>query len=527
MQHWKKIVCAAILGLAFTGCVRNTARQTGIEVSEKAQAEIIEAKVVALHDDALTVQPGTISRKSENGFKPEGEEITLNLKQAKLTEAGQEASFKQLQPGDLLRVAYRTKEISDIEILPEHRHPQGGSAGGLSSVSGTSASTLDSNCTIRSDEFISQGDDENALRIQDASVTLEESTVSKTGGSSSSLEDGTLHGLNAALLVCDKAKASIASCLVESSAPEGSGVSVCGKDTSAQIRDTQITTADDHSPGIQAAGGASLKAQDLTVRTTGSYSAAIRTNRGGETDVEEGTYKTSGLNAPVIYAAAKVQAANASLEAEHSEGVVVEGPGSAELENCTLSGAMSERGSSAEENRHTVMLYQSGSDEGKRAPASFTMKGGRLIGETGDLFYVTNTRAKMVLSGVRLKKEAADGLFLRVSGNTARQGWGKAGANGAQLECELDQQAAEGDIEVDAISSLQLTLKNKSQLSGAIRLVDNAKHARTDEAHISVIVGEGCIWKLTGDCTLTSLENYGTIDFNGHTITLENGTVLA
>ena len=32
--------------------------------------------------------------------------------------------------------------------------------------------------------------------------------------------------------------------------------------------------------------------------------------------------------------------------------------------------------------------------------------------------------------------------------------------------------------------------------------------------------------RLTGDCTLTSLTNNGTINFNGHTITLADGTVL-
>lgn len=38
--------------------------------------------------------------------------------------------------------------------------------------------------------------------------------------------------------------------------------------------------------------------------------------------------------------------------------------------------------------------------------------------------------------------------------------------------------------------------------------------------------GEGCTWKLTGDCTVTSLTNNGTIDFNGYTITLADGSVL-
>ena len=37
----------------------------------------------------------------------------------------------------------------------------------------------------------------------------------------------------------------------------------------------------------------------------------------------------------------------------------------------------------------------------------------------------------------------------------------------------------------------------------------------------------GSTWTLTGDCTLSTLINYGTIHFNGFTITLADGTVLA
>ena len=41
-----------------------------------------------------------------------------------------------------------------------------------------------------------------------------------------------------------------------------------------------------------------------------------------------------------------------------------------------------------------------------------------------------------------------------------------------------------------------------------------------------VTIEKGSTWTLTGDCTITSLTNNGTINFNGHTITLADGTVL-
>lgn len=48
----------------------------------------------------------------------------------------------------------------------------------------------------------------------------------------------------------------------------------------------------------------------------------------------------------------------------------------------------------------------------------------------------------------------------------------------------------------------------------------------TDAAHAVITIEEGCAWEVTGDCTVTSLSNAGTIHLNGHTITLADGTVL-
>lgn len=50
--------------------------------------------------------------------------------------------------------------------------------------------------------------------------------------------------------------------------------------------------------------------------------------------------------------------------------------------------------------------------------------------------------------------------------------------------------------------------------------------AAAAENHAVVTVGSGCVWTLTGDCTVTSLVNNGTIIFNGCTITLADGTVM-
>lgn len=110
--------------------------------------------------------------------------------------------------------------------------------------------------------------------------------------------------------------------------------------------------------------------------------------------------------------------------------------------------------------------------------------------------------------------------------NTATRGWGTAGKNGAQVTFTADAQTMEGDMEVDSISTLDLTLKNNSTFTGTIQIVDNADGGTAVENNAVVTIEKGSKWVLTGDCTITSLTNNGTIDFNGHTITLADGTVL-
>ena len=55
---------------------------------------------------------------------------------------------------------------------------------------GTSANTIDTDTTVYSESYESTGDDENALRVDGATVTLSGVTVSKSAGKSSNTEDG-------------------------------------------------------------------------------------------------------------------------------------------------------------------------------------------------------------------------------------------------------------------------------------------------------------------------------------------------
>lgn len=405
--------------------------------------------------------------------------------------------------------------------LPDGNAPDGapGGFGGSGEVTqGTSANTISEDTTVTGTSYTSTGDDENALRVDGAAVTLDGFTVDKRAGATSNTEDGDFYGMNAALLATNGATATIKNATVTSSAQNGNGVFSYGAGTTVNISDSTITTTADNSGGIQTTGGGTTNAENLTVTTSGNSSAAIRSDRGGGTvNVTGGSYTSNGYNSP-----AAITVKNAALTANNSEALVIEGKNSIALTGCTVTGNMSStKGSSSDENVHTVMIYQSMSGDADVGTSEFSMTGGSLTGKNGDLFYITNTHCILTL-----QNEDADGYLLRVVGNSASHGWGTAGSNGAQVEFTADDQALSGKILVDTISTLNLTLKNGSSFTGTINIASNAEGSTAVSDNAVVTIGSGCTWTLTGDCTITSLTNNGTINFNGYTITLADGTVL-
>ena len=280
--------------------------------------------------------------------------------------------------------------------------------------------------------------------------------------------------------------------------------------------------------GIQTTGGGTTSASNLVVETSGNSSAAIRSDRGGGTvNVSGGAYTSNGYNSPAVYSTADITVKNANLTANNSEALVIEGKNSITLEDCYVTGNMSDtKGTSSSENVHNVMIYQSMSGDADVGTSVFSMTGGSLVGNSGDMFYITNTHCLLTLSGVNIVNNDADGALLRVVGNSASRGWGMAGSNGAQVEFAADGQTLSGDIIVDTISNLTMTMKNGSTFTGTINIVDNAEGGTAVSDNAIVAIESGCTWNLTGNCTLTSLTNNGTINFNGYTITLADGTVL-
>ena len=468
-----------------------------------------------------------------SSFTENGETLTVDIAKAAITKDGESITASDVAVDDILTVTFDDSgAASAVEVTTADSAvggaPSGGFGGSSEVTQGDSANTISENGTYTDITYTSTGNDENALRIDGADVTLDGITVDKSAGATSNTENGDFYGVNAALLATNGASVTITNARVTSSAQNGNGVFSYGSGTTVNISNSVITTTADNSGGIQTTGGGTTIASDLIVTTSGNSSAAIRSDRGGGTvSVDGGSYVSNGYNSPAVYSTADITVKNATLTANNSEALVIEGKNSIVLENCDVTGNMSDtKGSSSEENVHNVMIYQSMSGDADVGTSAFSMTGGTLTGKNGDMIYVTNTHCVLTLSGVTIQNEDTDGVLLRVAGNSASHGWGTAGSNGAQVEFTADSQILEGDIVVDTISTLNLTLTNGSSFTGTVNIIDNAQGGTAVSDNAVVTVKSGCTWTLTGDCTISSLTNNGTINYNGYTITLADGTVL-
>lgn len=408
----------------------------------------------------------------------------------------------EISEGDTVRITTdENGEITGIEKeefggMPMGQMGQNG-FGANGTDNGTAANSVSDNAALSDTSFTSDGDDENALRADNVTATLENVTITKTG-SSSNTENGDFYGMNAAFLAQNGANITITGGDVTTDAVNGNGIFSYGSGTVVNVSGTKIRTSQRNSGGIQTTGGGVMNAENLDIETSGNSSAAIRSDRGGGTvTVNGGTYVTNGTGSPAVYSTADIAVSGAVLTANSSEGIVVEGKNSVKLENCTVSGKMQGTYNDDSENIHCIMIYQSMSGDADVGEAYFEANGGEITSLSGDMFYVTNTSCEINLSDVDFTM--ADGAFLRAVGNTSSRGWGKQGENGADVKMSLTDQTVSGDIVVDEISSLDLTLSS-SDITGAV-------NSENSGGNITLTLDESSSITLTGDCYVT--------EFNG------------
>ena len=459
-----------------------------------------------------------------NGQSAEAEEISLSDIQE-----GDIVSITLDEDGNAVSITVMSMEMGgqgqpggDGQGAPGQGGP-GGQSQGVDSY--TAANEYTEDTTVSNETIESTGTDENAALISSgASVTLDNDTITRTSKDSQGRDNSSFYGVGAAVLATD-GTAYVKDGSVTTDAAGGAGLFAYG-DGTVYASGTTVKTTQDTSGGVHVAGGGTLYGWDLDVETNGESSAAIRSDRGGGTMViNGGNYVSNGVGSPAIYSTADIAVSNATLTANGSEAICIEGLNSIHLYDCDLTGNMSDLDQN--DNTWTVILYQSMSGDSEVGNSTFQMDGGSLTSENGGVFYTTNTESTITLNNVDINYNDDNEFFLQCTGNTNQRGWGQSGANGADCHFTGISQDMQGNVIWDSISDLDFYLTEGSSLTGAV--VDDETYAgEGGDGYCNVYVSADSTWTVTGDSTVSSLENEGTIvDSEGKTVTIQgtDGTV--
>lgn len=489
-------------------------------------------------EQEITVTDSTVITKQSMGGgqgasggeapeKPEGEAPDSNGQapdsQGASDVAGQteEITLDDIKEGDVVAITLdddgnaATITVQSMDMGGGQGGP-GGQASGVDSYDAANEYSEDE--TVSDTSLESTGTDENAALVSNgAEVTFSNDAISRTSSDSQGGDNSSFYGVGAAVLATD-GTAYVKDSTVTTDSKGGAGLFAYG-DGTVYAADTDITTQQDTSGGIHAAGGGKLYAWDLNVETNGESSAAIRSDRGGGTMVVDGgTYTSNGVGSPAVYCTADIAVNNAELTANGSEAVCIEGLNSLRLYNSNLTGNMSD--DDQNDTTWTVILYQSMSGDSEVGNSIFQMDGGTITSKNGGLFYTTNTECTIALKDVDITYNDDSEFFLQCTGNNNQRGWGQSGANGSDCNFTADSQDMKGNVIWDSISDLDFYMTNGSTLEGAF-VNDESNAGNGGDGYCNVVIDKDSTWTVTGDSTITSLSNAGTItDADGKTVSI-------
>ena len=483
-------------------------------------------------EQEITVTDSTVITKQSMGGgqgtpggeaseKPDGEASDGNGQAPDGTGQTEEITLDDIKEGDVVAITLdddgnaATITVQSMEM----GGGQGGSGGQASGVdSYDAANEYSSDETVSDTSLESTGTDENAALVSNgAEVTFNNDVISRTSSDSQGGDNSSFYGVGAAVLATD-GTAYVKDSTVTTDSKGGAGLFAYG-DGTVYAADTNITTQQDTSGGIHAAGGGTLYAWDLNVETDGESSAAIRSDRGGgKMVVDGGTYTSNGVGSPAVYCTADIAVNNAELTANGSEAVCIEGLNSLRLYNSNLTGNMSD--DDQNDTTWTVILYQSMSGDSEVGNSTFQMDGGTITSQNGGLFYTTNTECTIALKDVDITYNDDSEFFLQCTGNNNQRGWGQSGANGSDCSFTADSQDMKGNVIWDSISDLDFYMTNGSTLEGAF-VNDETYAGNGGDGYCNVVIDKESTWTVTGDSTITSLSNEGTItDADGKTVSI-------
>ena len=327
-------------------------------------------------------------------------------------------------------------------------------------------------------------------------------------------------GKNAALLVTHGGHGAFSDTKISTTGNGATAAYGYSKGTYINLTDSTVDTTGNFAPAAEAAEKAMMKLAGTTASTTGYGSPAIKVSKnGGIILAENSHFTTTGQESHGVYSSGDVTLTGSTVNAQATKAAVVKNNNTLSLENSTL------EGNETNSVPYNIVLYSDESAIGTMGTQQFNAKDSTLISHKGGMFYITSTHGRVTLENTTIQQDGTLPVFT-VTGNDGSFGWGEAGSNGGHVQIVLVKQNLTGNILVDSISNVNMNITDGSVWTGAIHIVPNAQNGDAYHTNADIFIAAGSTWDLTEDSEVTTVSNLGTINYNGHTIKLADGTVM-
>ena len=361
--------------------------------------------------------------------------------------------------------------------------------------------------------------DENALLAENGGVLKVTGAEITKSGDDSNGDSCNFYGVNSSVLSTGEGSEVYLSDSKISSTGEGNNGVFATDGGTAYVNSVDITTTGGSSSrGLDATYGGVIYGNDLTISTAKDHCAALATDRGGGyISVTNSKLETAGSGSPLIYSTGDIEVDNVSGISSGSQIAGIEGMNRIVINNSALE-STNDNTSGSDPIKNGVILYQSTSGDADTASAEtceFEAVDSTLKTSISDgaMFYVTNTKANVVLQNTTLDFDSEKVDLINASGNSSNN-WGTEGKNGGTATFTGIAQTLSGNISTDKISSVELNLTDGSTWTGASEGSNN----------LNVTVDGTSTWVVTEDTTIADLNAANgakIVDADGKTVTVK------
>ena len=411
--------------------------------------------------------------------------------------------------------------------MPNGEAPSGGAPGqggpdtANYDFSGDTAGKL----TADGEEVTSDGEsiesttaDENVLLAKNGGVLKVTGADITKSGDDSNGDNCNFYGINSSVLSTGEDSEVYLSDSKVSSTGEGNNGVFATDGGTAYLNKVEInTTKGGSSRGLDATYGGVIYGNELNISTAKDHCAALATDRGGGyISVTNSSLETAGTGSPLIYSTGDIEVDNVTGTSTGSQIAGIEGYNRIVINNSTLE-STNDATSGSDPIKNGVILYQSMSGDADTASTDsceFEAVDSTLKTSISDgaMFYVTNTKADIVLQNTVLEFDSENVQLINAAGNSSNN-WGTEGKNGGMVTLTAIDQTMAGNVYTDEISNADMSLTEGSTWTGVSE----------GENNLNVTVDDTSAWVVTGNTTVADLnaeDGAQIIDADGKTVTI-------